>query len=280
MTEFDDVIQRLEADRPQVTDRELDGSSSEFAAARRILTEGAQSMKSRLAILAMLVTGMLFSTAGVGLALQGGAQRLGGPVRRVHADAERDGPPTDTGRPSRVASTATSARRAASSRPRTTSRPAPRPSPKKGGVLPAQAERVPTRSLSASARPRPRRASCRSPASRRSRPARRPRAADGGLILRRRTAQRTQSVGLRPPAGSLAGRRRPAARCSHPASVRANGSSGFSRTASRRTEAGPGPPRRARSPAHRRAASCRDRVARRVHGARRERVWSPSRASQ
>ena len=29
-------------------------------------------MKSRLAILAMLVTGMLFSTAGVGLALQGG----------------------------------------------------------------------------------------------------------------------------------------------------------------------------------------------------------------
>jgi hypothetical protein len=71
MTEFDDVIQRLEADRPTVTDRELDAIKQRVRRRAADPSRRSQSMKSRLAILAMLVTGMLFSTAGVGLALQG-----------------------------------------------------------------------------------------------------------------------------------------------------------------------------------------------------------------
>jgi hypothetical protein len=72
MTEFDDVIQRLEADRPQVTDRELDAIKQRVRRRAADPSRRSQSMKSRFAILAMLVTGMLFSTAGAGLALSGG----------------------------------------------------------------------------------------------------------------------------------------------------------------------------------------------------------------
>jgi LPXTG-motif cell wall-anchored protein len=72
MTEFDDVIRRLEDQRPQATSMELDEIKQRVR--RRAADpsrKGNQSMKSRLAILAMLVTGMLFSTAGAGLAVSG-----------------------------------------------------------------------------------------------------------------------------------------------------------------------------------------------------------------
>lgn len=72
MTEFDDVIRRLEENRPQATPIELDEIKQRVR--RRAADpsrKGNQSMKSRFAILAMLVTGMLLSTAGAGLALQG-----------------------------------------------------------------------------------------------------------------------------------------------------------------------------------------------------------------
>jgi LPXTG-motif cell wall-anchored protein len=72
MTEFDDVIRRLEDERPQASARELDEIKQRVR--RRAADpsrKGNQSMKSRLAILAMLVTGMLFSTAGAGLAVTG-----------------------------------------------------------------------------------------------------------------------------------------------------------------------------------------------------------------
>ena len=72
MTEFDDVIRRLEDERPTATARELDEIKQRVR--RRAADpsrKGNQSMKSRFAILAMLVTGMLLSTAGAGLALQG-----------------------------------------------------------------------------------------------------------------------------------------------------------------------------------------------------------------
>jgi len=75
MTEFDDVIRRLEDGRPQASARELDDIKQRVR--RRAASpsrKGNQSMKSRFAILAMLVTGMLFSTAGAGLAVQGLAQ--------------------------------------------------------------------------------------------------------------------------------------------------------------------------------------------------------------
>lgn len=72
MTEFDDVIRRLEEERPQASPLELDEIKQRVR--RRAADpsrKGNQSMKSRFAILAMLVTGMLLSTAGAGLALQG-----------------------------------------------------------------------------------------------------------------------------------------------------------------------------------------------------------------
>ena len=72
MTEFDDVIRRLEEERPQATSMQLDEIKQRVR--RRAVNpsrKGNQSMKSRFAILAMLVTGMLFSTAGAGLAISG-----------------------------------------------------------------------------------------------------------------------------------------------------------------------------------------------------------------
>lgn len=72
MTEFDDVIRRLEDERPQASARELDEIKQRVRRrAANPSRKGNQSMKSRFAILAMLVTGMLFSTAGAGLAVTG-----------------------------------------------------------------------------------------------------------------------------------------------------------------------------------------------------------------
>jgi hypothetical protein len=72
MTEFDDVIRLLEDERPRATDLELDAIKQRV---RRRAADpsrrSTQSMKSRFAILGMLVAGMLFSTAGAGLAVSG-----------------------------------------------------------------------------------------------------------------------------------------------------------------------------------------------------------------
>jgi hypothetical protein len=71
MTEFDDVIRLLREGRPQATDLELDKIKQR---ARRQAAEPSrrkQPMKSRLAIVAMVAFGMLFSTAGAGLAVTG-----------------------------------------------------------------------------------------------------------------------------------------------------------------------------------------------------------------
>jgi hypothetical protein len=74
MTEFDDVIRLLKDERPQATDLELDEIKQRV---RRRAADpsrrSSQSMKSRIAILSLLVSGMLFSTAGAGLAIQGGS---------------------------------------------------------------------------------------------------------------------------------------------------------------------------------------------------------------
>jgi hypothetical protein len=71
MTEFDDVIRLLREGRPRASELELDTIKQR---ARRQAGEPSrrnQSMKSRLAILAMVAFGMLFSTAGAGLAVSG-----------------------------------------------------------------------------------------------------------------------------------------------------------------------------------------------------------------
>ncbi len=72
MTEFDDVIQLLEDGRPQATDLELDKIKQRIRRGQAAASSGRkQSMKSRLTIVAMVAFGMLFSTAGAGLAVSG-----------------------------------------------------------------------------------------------------------------------------------------------------------------------------------------------------------------
>ena len=71
MTEFDDVIRLLEEGRPQATAMELDEIKQRVRRRAAEPSRRSQSMKSRLAILSMLVAGMVFSTAGAGLAVQG-----------------------------------------------------------------------------------------------------------------------------------------------------------------------------------------------------------------
>jgi len=71
MTEFDDVIRLLKDERPQATDLELDEIKQRVRRRAADPSRRNQSMKSRLAILGMLVAGLVFSTAGVGLAIQG-----------------------------------------------------------------------------------------------------------------------------------------------------------------------------------------------------------------
>jgi hypothetical protein len=71
MDEFDDVIRLLRDNRPEATELELDEIKRR---ARRRAAQPArrkQDMKSRLAILLMLVAGAMFSTVGAGLALSG-----------------------------------------------------------------------------------------------------------------------------------------------------------------------------------------------------------------
>jgi hypothetical protein len=72
MTEFDDVIRLLRENRPEATELELDQIKQRVRrrTARRP-SRKREAMKSRLAILSMLVFGMVFSTAGAGLAVQG-----------------------------------------------------------------------------------------------------------------------------------------------------------------------------------------------------------------
>src|SRR3954452_16754502 len=69
MTEFDDVIRLLEEGRPEATAMELDEIKQRVRRRAAEPSRRSQSMKSRVAILGMLVTGILFSTAVAGVAL-------------------------------------------------------------------------------------------------------------------------------------------------------------------------------------------------------------------
>jgi hypothetical protein len=68
MDEFDDIVRLLREERPQASELELDRIKRRVMA--RTPRKG-QPMRSRLAILAMLVFGMLLSGTGAGLAVQG-----------------------------------------------------------------------------------------------------------------------------------------------------------------------------------------------------------------
>lgn len=83
-------------------------------------------MKSRIAVLALLVSGMLFSTAGAGLALQGGGTAGSG----TNAAVSQYATPTPTPTPTPEAGVLPAEEEKA---------PAPAPTEAGGGVLPAAA---------------------------------------------------------------------------------------------------------------------------------------------
>jgi hypothetical protein len=126
MTEFDDVIRRLEDERPQATARELDEIKQRVRRRAAEPSRRSQSMKSRIAILGMLVTGMVLSTAGAGLAIQGGA------TNNAAVSQYATPTPTPTATPCPVETTTATA-----------SQNATDDECGEGGVLPAEAENAP-----------------------------------------------------------------------------------------------------------------------------------------
>ena len=68
MDEFDDITRLLREERPEASELELDEIKRRVR--QRVARKG-QPMRSRLAILAMLVVGILISGTGAGLAVQG-----------------------------------------------------------------------------------------------------------------------------------------------------------------------------------------------------------------
>jgi hypothetical protein len=70
MTDHDDVIRLLRDEQPQISELELDRIKQRVRRRARTPRKG-HFMRSRLAILLMLVLGLMLSTTGAGLALQG-----------------------------------------------------------------------------------------------------------------------------------------------------------------------------------------------------------------
>jgi hypothetical protein len=91
MTEFDDVISLLQENRPEATAMELDQIKQRVRQRAAQPARRKQDMKSRLAILFMLVAGMMFSATGAGLAVQG----LTGDDASVSQYGDQPKPPGD-----------------------------------------------------------------------------------------------------------------------------------------------------------------------------------------
>jgi hypothetical protein len=91
MTEFDDVISLLQENRPEATAMELDQIKQRVRQRAAQPARRKQDMKSRLAILFMLVAGMMFSATGAGLAVQG----LTGDDASVSQYGDQPTPPGD-----------------------------------------------------------------------------------------------------------------------------------------------------------------------------------------
>jgi hypothetical protein len=141
MTEFDDVIRLLEQGRPQATEMELDQIKQRARRQAADQSRRKQSMKSRLAIVAMVASGMVFSTAGAGLAVSGIA------TSNNNASVAQYGTPTPTPTP-----TSTPNGGVLPAEETSTPTPAPTNAPKcpcpKGGTLPAESTQ-PTRQVAA-----------------------------------------------------------------------------------------------------------------------------------
>jgi hypothetical protein len=135
MTEFDDVIQLLKDERPQATELELDAIKQRVRRNAANPSRRSQSMKSRLAILGMLVAGMLFSTAGAGLAISGVTQSGDNAAVSQYATPTPTATPVCTSTPSPTSNGGTQNAGNGSS---------PTDSCSEGGVLPAEEENAPS----------------------------------------------------------------------------------------------------------------------------------------
>jgi hypothetical protein len=71
MSDFDDIARLLREQRPELSELELDQVKQRVRRHADRTPRKGQSMRSRFAILLMLVAGMLLSTTGAGLAIQG-----------------------------------------------------------------------------------------------------------------------------------------------------------------------------------------------------------------
>jgi hypothetical protein len=131
MTEHDDVIRLLREGRPEATDMELDQIKQQVR--RRVAAPSGrkQSMKARVGILAMLVTGMVFSTAGAGLALSGSS----------HHNASVAQYPTVTPTPTPTCTETPNGGTSPAGSPSAECTPTP-----EGGVLPAESGNGPAQS--------------------------------------------------------------------------------------------------------------------------------------
>lgn len=90
-SELQPVADRLRAERPTLSAMELDAVKQRArAAATRPTTTKRGFMRSRLAILLMLVLGLTFSTTGAGLAISGFADG-GGQAAATQYDNDDDG---------------------------------------------------------------------------------------------------------------------------------------------------------------------------------------------
>jgi hypothetical protein len=135
MTEYDDVIRLLEEGRPQATEMELDQIKQRVRRHAAASSGRKQGMKSRVAILGMLVAGALFSTAGVGLAVSGTD------AAQTNASIAQYSTPTPTPTPvcTSTPSGTGGGTSPASGAPAADCTPTP-----EGGVLPAEASSTPT----------------------------------------------------------------------------------------------------------------------------------------
>ena len=90
-SELQPIADRLRAERPTLSAMELDGVKQRArAASTRPTTTKRGFMRSRLAILLMLVLGLTFSTTGAGLAISGFADG-GGQAATTQYDDSDDG---------------------------------------------------------------------------------------------------------------------------------------------------------------------------------------------
>jgi hypothetical protein len=136
MTEFDDVIRLLKDERPEATDLELDEIKQRVR--RRAADPSRRSnqpMKSRIAILGLLVSGMLFSTAGAGLAIQGGDAQSGTNAAITQYATPTPTPPSETPTPTPTCTPSPGG---------SNGRVSPSDTCGEGGVLPAESDNAPT----------------------------------------------------------------------------------------------------------------------------------------